>query len=1064
MNLFGNTICAGLAFAAGIALAATPADWENTAVNSINREPARAYSMPLADAAAALTDALEPETPYRLSLNGTWKYNWCGAPAQRPLDFWKEGFDDSAWFAINVPSCVEMRGFGSPGYTNVRYPHANKWPRILDRDTEKGDYNPVSSYRRTFTVPAGWKGRDVFIRFDGVYSAYYLWVNGKKVGYAEDSKLPSEFNLTPYLKDGENLLAVEVYRWCDGSYLEDQDMFRFSGIFRDVTLFAAPKVRLDDFRVTQSFDADYRNATLSLATTVRGGDAKVSAVLYDADFKQVGAFTDTLRVPDVRLWSAEDPYLYTLVMTAGEDVRACRVGFKEVKIVGNTVLFNGRKIKFKGVNRHECSVENGRTVSLDEMIADVTLFKRYNINTVRTCHYPDHHSWYDLCDRYGVYVVAEANVEGHEPMYGKDGLGCQPAWYDSIVERNVRHVTNYRNHPAIFMWSMGNETGHGDGFRKAIKAVKALDPSRPVHWERGNVDADVDSTMYPSVEWLAKRGQLGDGQIDMFEKSGHTTSHSKNKAFFMCEYAHAMGNAIGNFQEYWDVFYAYDSLSGGCIWDWVDQAIWKYTDKTDPATGARERFLAYGGDFDEVPNDGPFCCNGVVDPFRRVSAKLVEVAHVHRNLVLSGSDAALGEAELWNRFGFTSSDAFSATWELLEDGVKVDGGVFACPAVPPLSRRRVALPQPTVQLDPAKEHFYNVAFATTRDTLWAKAGWTVARDQLPFGPAPVKANPVPVTGRTPQVAEDDKTVTVTAAETKAVFCRRSGTLCELTMYGRTILKDAAPGVVAGPRFTCARAFTDNDRWLRDGGAWNVDRKASFYASGLTQLRHHAAPLRVSFPSGNVAVVTAAVKVTGSKSAGFDHLAEWTFAADGTIVVKNTVTPFGVQPPALPRVGTSWQLAPALENMAWYGRGPRENYVDRKTASFFGLWKSTVAEQFEEYVRPQDNGYKCDVRTVRFTDKDGWGVSFTGSEPLFVQALHCTAEDLENARHRNGEARKRTPLAPCPEVRLNLDLRQLGLGGASCGPKPMQKYIFPIRPETWSVTLAPVKGKAFWEIF
>ena len=428
-----------------LAAFAEPNDWENTAVNSRNREPARAYSMPLASADAALTDALEPATPYRISLNGTWKISWCGNPALRPLDFWKTDFDDSDWFTIDVPSCVEMRGFGSPGYVNVRYPHANKWPRILNRDTEKPDYNPVSSYRRTFAVPKDWAGRDVFIRFDGVYSAYYVWVNGQMVGYAEDSKLPSEFNITKYLKDGENQLAVEVYRWCDGSYLEDQDMFRYSGIYRDVTLFAAPRTELNDFYVTTTFDKDYRNANLRVAVKARtldgkGGNAVVSAALFDAGFKKVidlpavkffvpttGALhgeTLSVGVPNVRLWSAEDPYLYTLVITLTDaegkkDIRASRVGFKEVKIVDNAIVYNGKKIKFKGVNRHECSPENGRSVSMEEMLKDITLFKQFNINTVRTCHYPDHHSWYDLCDKYGIYVVAEANVEAHEPGYGK---------------------------------------------------------------------------------------------------------------------------------------------------------------------------------------------------------------------------------------------------------------------------------------------------------------------------------------------------------------------------------------------------------------------------------------------------------------------------------------------------------------------------------------------------------------------------------------------------------------------------------------------------------------------
>ena len=1048
-----------------LAALAEPNDWENTAVNSRNREPARAYSMPLASADAALTDALEPATPYRISLNGTWKISWCGNPALRPLDFWKTDFDDSNWFTIDVPSCVEMRGFGSPGYVNVRYPHANKWPRILNRDTEKPDYNPVSSYRRTFAVPKDWAGRDVFIRFDGVYSAYYVWVNGQMVGYAEDSKLPSEFNITKYLKDGENQLAVEVYRWCDGSYLEDQDMFRYSGIYRDVSLFATPKVRLDDFYVTQTFSPDYRNATLNLKTTVRGGEAKVSATLYDAAFRPVGTFTDKLEVPNVRLWSAEDPYLYTLVMKAGEDVRACRVGFKEVKIVGNAVVFNGKKIKFKGVNRHECSPENGRTVSMEEMLKDITLFKQFNINTVRTCHYPDHHSWYDLCDKYGIYVVAEANVEGHEPGYGKEGLGLHKEWFATIKERNLNHVTNYRNHPAVTIWSMGNETGHGPGFIDTIAAVKQLDPTRPIHWERGNIDADVDSTMYPSVEWLDGRGQLGDNikeAIDLAEKKqkpDSPTRHSAGKAFFMCEYAHAMGNAIGNFQEYWDVFYKYDSLAGGCIWDWVDQAIWKYTDRVCPKTGKRERFLAYGADFDEEPNDGPFCCNGVVDPLRNVSAKLVEVGHVHRNLVVEKYDAATGVATLWNRFGFTSADAFDGAWELLKDGRKIASGAFDAPALAPLSRGTFTVKLPFDKMLKPGEYFVNFSFKLKADTMWAKKGYAVARDQLLV--KKVDARPAkPAKGARPAVAEDEKTLTVTAGGTRAVFCRCSGTLCELVMNGKTVLKDLAPGVVAGPQLTCERAFTDNDRWLRDGNAWGEDRKGrGFYGSGLTQLRYHARPLKVACPEdANVVKVTACVEVTGSRSAGFAHEAEWTFCADGKVTVKNTVTPHGTMPKALPRLGTTWKLDKSLEHMAYYGRGPRENYIDRCTGSFFGWWESTVTEQFEDYVRPQDNGYKCDVRKVRFTDDSGAGVEFSGDVPLFVQALHYGMEDLEFSRHRAGQKRYRAPLVVRPEVVLNLDVRQLGLGGASCGPQPMAKYIFPIQKETWSITLKPVKGK------
>ena len=1017
-------------------------DWENLSVNSLNREPPRTYSMPLADVSAAFTDAIEPDTPYKMSLNGIWKISWAGNPDLRVSDFYRTDFSDSDWLTIDVPSCVELRGFGSPGYVNIRYPHKMEWPLVRDRQSGAADYNPVSSYRRTFTVPESWKGREVFLRFDGVYSAYYVWVNGEKVGYAEDSKLPSEFNITTYLRDGENLLAVEVYRWCDGSYIEDQDMTRFSGIFRDVTLWSMPKDGIWDFNVKTRPVDGYESWSLELELE-NGG----SASLYDAEQKKVGDLTHFTNSNSLlqlklkpRLWSAEKPYLYTLVVRKGGDIRARKVGFKEVKMVGNTILINGKKIKFKGVNRHETSPDNGRTVSMDDMLRDIALFKKFNVNTVRTCHYPDHHLWYDLCDRYGIYVCAEANVEGHEPGYGENGLGRFPEWAHSIVERNLRHVMFYRNHPSVTLWSMGNETGHGVCFTNAIAQVKALDPSRPVHWERGNIDADVDSTMYASVEWLEERGRIGDmpqgSEVPSSMIASPDTRQSAGKPFWMCEYAHAMGNAIGNFQEYWDVFYKYDSLTGGCIWDWVDQAVWKYTDRVG-TDGKRDRYLAYGGDFDEQPNDGPFNCNGVIDPLRNITAKLVEVGHVYRNLLVHD------DFTLENRFGFTYADEFDGEWEVVEDGVSVRRESFAVPHVAPLSRGRLELPKFSVK--DGKETFVNIYFTLREDAPWAKKGWMVSRNQIALSHRPNAQTAIVAV--MPVFSQDDKVITASVGGTKAVFCRSSGTLCELTMNGRMILKDPAPGVVAGPQLTCFRAFTDNDVWLRGR---NLESKCNFYLSGLSQLRYHAHPAMIE---GNM--LRFKVDVTGSKSAGFTHESEWTFDKDGAISVRDTVTPHGTMPLALPRLGLSFKLDNALENMRYYGRGPRENYIDRKTASFFGVYDSTVTEQFEEYVRPQDNGYKCDVRWVEFRDAAGKGVRFSASQPLFMQALHYSAEDLEFARHRNGQQRFRMPLVKRDEICLNLDMRQLGLGGGSCGPKPMDKYIFPIQREEWVLKMEPV---------
>lgn len=1051
-----------LAIAAALAAVAAFGDindWENPEVNSRNRLPARSYSMPLADERAALTEDLEPATPYRLYLNGDWKFSWVGDPGRRPTDFFKTDFDDSAWTTIDVPSCVELRGYGCPGYTNVRYPHRQAWPKILDRDSGTPSYNPVSSYRRTFAVPADWQGRDVILRFDGVYSAYYVWINGKLAGYAEDSKLPSEFDITGLLAgNGENVIAVQVFRWCDGSYLEDQDMFRFSGIFRDVSLWAKPKEGIWDFNVKASADG-----TIS----VDGIAGDWSGTLYDADRKPVAKLAQNAKTQTIRqvsLWSAEKPYLYTLVLKKGDDIRTKRIGFKDQKVVGNAFLINGKAVKLRGVNRHDASPENGRAVTMAEMLADIALMKKYNVNTVRTSHYPNDRRWYDLCDLYGLFVIAEANVEGHEPGYGDKGLGLFKEWNHTIVERNERQCVFFRNNPCVTLWSLGNETGHGDCFRNAIAAVKKVDPSRPIHWERGNEDADVDSSMYPDVGWVEQRGKLGNASQGDLKSAGDgegfaIAGQTAGKPYIMCEYAHSMGNALGNFQDYWDVVYRYPALMGGCIWDWVDQALWKETDRIDPKTGKRERFLAYGGDFDEMPNDGPFCCNGVIDPLRSVTPKLIEMGKVYQGL----SVRAAGDGfVLVNRLGFTDADEYAGSWELLADGKSVGSGAFEVPSVAPLSEAPLAVAGfdsvlATVGED--QEIFINFAFATTRDELWAKKGWTVAREQLRLrGDFIATRN---AAARAAEKAADEKGVQAPALDveetaddlivecgrTTAILSKAAGTLRFLHMRGTTLV-NGLYGIPAGPRLTCLRAFTDNDRWMYQGGTWHVDHSRSVMGSGLSQIRYHPEKTVVA---GNV--VKTRVHVDGAKGAGFLHECDWTFGADGSLVLVNKVTPYGRMPEALPRLGLTMNLLPSFANMSWYGRGPGENYVDRKASSFFGLWKSTVAEQYTPYVRPQDCGMKCDVRWAEFTDGNGRGVRFSADVPLFLQALNYTWEDLLKSRHQNGEVRTRVPLVPRDEVILNLDVRQTGLGGASCGPLPMDKYRFnPNAPVSWTLKI------------
>lgn len=1035
--------------------AAKTNDWENIFINSINRLPARTHSVPLSSENDALNDALEIKSPYAMSLNGTWKISWAGNPELRVKGFEATNYDDSNWLQIPVPACVEMHGFGSPWYVNWRFPHKLDWPRIRDRQSGKNDYNPVSSYRRKFNLPKDWNGRKIILRFDGVYSAYYVWINGKKVGYAEDSKLPSEFDVTEYVTAGENLIAVEVYRWCDGSYVEDQDMTRFSGIFRDVTLWSMPKNGIWDFTVNIALAKDYKSATLSVDCP------NAEWTLYDAKFKRVacGKAADKITINDVELWSAENPYLYTLVLKKNGDIRMKRVGFKEQKIVGNAIYVNGKKIKFRGVNRHETSPSGGRTVTKADMIKDAELMKQNNFDTVRTSHYPNHWLWYEICDRYGLYVMAEANVEGHESDWLKTGLGRFPEWSHTIVERNVRQVLFYRNNPSVVFWSLGNETDHGPGFTEAIAAIKRIDPAHIVHWERANKESDVDSRMYRSVVWLERRGMMGDGIPlpditkpidDKRDVEDLSKTQTPNKPYFMCEYAHAMGNALGNFQEYWDTFYKYDSLAGGCIWDWIDQAVWKYTDKIAPNTGKRERYLAYGGDFDNAPNDGPFNCNGLITAERKETSKLIEAKHVQRYLVVRELDD--GNFELENRYGFTCAEEFDGNWEIVEDGVVVKRGEFKTPAIAPLSRGLLPFTRKDFTSQSAKERFLNVTFTLKDDALWAKKGHVVSRNQLLINKGQKKVKKSKPQGM--QIATlRDGAISVGRGLTRAVFDQKSGTLRELVLNGTAILRDPANGITTGPRATCMRALVDNDVWLRGDQYGESPFYGQLFASGLTQLRYHARPI---VADGNTVKIT--TLITGNKSAGFTHETQWTFMEDGSIEMKNRLIPHGTMPPALPRIGLSMMLNGELENMRWYGRGPHENYVDRKTSAFFGIWNSTVTEQYVPYVRPQDNGYKSDVKWVEFTGDDGAGVRITSDNDMFVQALHYTWEDLEFSRHRAGQQRYRVPLNPRKEVCLNIDLRQLGLGGNSCGPKPLRKYIFPIQEENWTVRFEPVAGR------
>ena len=1000
------TVGAWMALAALVAFAAPM--WEDPEASAENRLEARTYL---------------PPAGFELSLDGAWDFWWTGTPDLAPKGFEKPDFDVSGWFKIDVPSCVETRGWGVPHYVNIRYPHGKTPPTIDPK------YNPTMCYRRVFSMPSGWQGRRVILRFEGVASCAEIWLNGKRVGYFEDARLPSEFDVTSFInqtieqsEQSNNVLCVRVRKWCDGSYLEDQDMIRYAGIFRSVKLYAVPKDGVEDVEITTVPDADYRVWTV----TVKGGDA---------------VKTFTLESP--RLWSPEDPYLHEIDVVRNGDVRKVKYGVRDCRVVNGLILFNGKPIKFKGVNRHEMNPTNGYTVSYAEMERDVRLMKRENFNCVRMSHYPNDPRMYDLCDRYGLLVCAEANVESHGAGYSIDALPNRPEWHRAIVERNVRNVLFYRNHPSVVMWSVGNEAGWGEGIAKAFAAVKAIDPIRPFHglgWKKsGKMEPGVS---YPCTPDFSS----SDVTSDMYVSLDALKAYANNpKPHWLCEYECAMGNGMGNLKEYWDVFYSSDKLSGGCIWDWIDQAYLKRTDRVG-ADGRRIVFLAYGGDHDEQPNDGPFCANGVVDAWARPSAKLNECKHVQQPLEVVCTDAATGTAELWNRYEFTfADDAVEGAWELFADGVKIEGGALPVPHLAPRARTKIALIEPTVAIDPGKEHFYRVSFRQKNATAWAEKGYEVAWNQLPFGQVQ-SFNPRMCCTRA-TVQETPQAITVIWHGSQATFSKRTGTLGELTLNGKRILADG-PDVVHGPRLQVARAFTDADGWMR----------GPFIEKGLSQLSYHVQSLKVvpaEDDSGFVRVV-ARVRVTGAKGGGFDHGTTWSFGDDGSLVGTNDVTPFG-DVPELPRMGTFQMLDGALENLRWYGRGPWENYVDRCTGCDVGLWSSTVGAQYVDYIRPQDNGGKTGVRWAELTDPaDGRGVRVSCDAPFFLQALHFTAEDLDQSRHRPGEPRRFRPLVPRREVCLSVDCRQTGLGCNNCGPIPLEPYRFAVERTRWSVRFTPTK--------
>lgn len=1014
-------------------------EWDDVSVTSVNREVAHTLSIPFANESAVHENDM-CGSPFYQSLNGVWKFKWVNSPDLVSASECAKSYDDSAWDDIDVPASWQVYGirhnkqWDKPLYCNVAYPFAydkSTYSVMAERpewfEYNKNMPNPVGTYRRQFVVPSDWKGRDVYIRFNSVGHGYYLWVNGKRVGYSEDSYLPSEFKITDYVNPGVNTVALQVYRFTSGSFLECQDYWRLTGIHRDVFLWSAPKTQIRDYFFSTDFDEDFNNATASLNITLEGKnipqgvvDVKIerngTIIASKQVASKIGSQTLSIPVASPLKWSAETPNLYDLIISLKDskgnivDVRGGKVGFKEVGIRNDgALLINGKRMVFHGVNRHDFSCENGRAITHEEILKDILLMKSLNINAVRTSHYPNDPYFYDMCDKYGLYVLAEANVECH----ANTKLSSVELFRNAMVERSQNHVRWMRNHPCIFMWSMGNESGNGANFKSVAEAIKQLDTTRLVHYEGNSDYADVSSTMYAglgTIEWIGK-----------------SRSAEKNpRPHIVCENSHSMGNSMGNVREFFNLYEKYPALTGEFIWDFKDQGLY-----TTTADGVR--YFAYGGDFGDNPNDGNFCINGLVKADWSISDKTYNTKKIYQPLDFSASDEP-NKFYMKSKLAFVSSDFLDITYSVLENGLvisngKVDKVVNAGDSVL-LSIN--ALPEN------ARENAeYAIRFTAKlkNKTDWADAGYEVASEQIQLTQA-IKPQYVAVKGKTPNVIADDRTIIVQNNDFKACFDIQQGTLSSYTYKGKEII--STPILL-----NVFRLPTDND--VRQVGRWDAMGLSKLSAEGVN------ADYTKNKKDKSVTInMNSEYKTANAKM--FDVKITFNISADGVIAVSSEIKPekTGV---VVPKIGFQFEMPEQMEQLRWYGRGPWDSYVDRKEACFPAVYESTVTKQRHDYVKPQEHGTKQDVRWMSLSDSNGVGVLFVPSDPMAFSALHWRIQDnYENNHHR---AKHPHEFVTTPNTIVSLDAKTRGLGNASCGPDVLEQYELKAEKTDFRFLIIPV---------
>lgn len=1043
--LFVRLLSAFVCMASTDAARAAPAgssrhEWQDPLVFGVNKLPPRNPAWPCPDKESALNSDYD-HSPWVRSLDGEWRFHWAPDPDARPRDFFAPDYDDTAWKQIPVPSCWELLGYGVPTYSNSIYPFQVNPPSVMDEPpahfTAYAHRNPVGSYRRDFEVPAGWSDQRVLLHFAGVSSAMYVWVNGVRVGYSEDSRSPAEFDITDHVKPGPNKLAVEVYRFCDGSYIEDQDMWRMSGIFRDVFLYTTPRVSIWDSYVHAELDEKLETAGVSLHYTLRSMSAadasklRIRLSLRSPDGSWVGngplldepvaepgtgcstpRRTDTATVETPLLWTSETPNVYSaLVELVGDgrviEARRFDLGFRKVEIRGPEFLVNGRSIKIKGVNRHEFDPATGYTLTRERMEEDVRLIKQANLNFVRTAHYPDDPRWYELCNRHGLFVLNEANVESHGLSYHQKVLpGDRDEWRGACVDRMRRMVVRDRSAPSVVIWSLGNEAGYGNVFLSMREAALAADPERrPIQYADMNRAADMDSQTYPTIEWLLqhvagkamRKGERGESTNE--EQHG---TYPSGRPFLMNEYAHAMGNSLGNFKDYWDVIEQHPILIGGFIWEWVDQTPYK---KNPDGV----RFFAYGGDFGDQPNDGVFCSKGLVDAERKPRPHYWEAKKVLQPVKVLPENMARGKIRVRNGSDFSSLGRFRIEWKLEENGVCLEAGELKNPGLAAGEDQVLTIPWSRKEWMPGKEYFVIVRFLLAEDQSWAEAGHLVAWEQLQVPAPSVRPTEMARPAAVPFHRMDGDW----KAEAGGASVRvdgRLGLVKSLMLSGREVLTSPL-------ELSFWRVPIDNDNGWKTSktmGAWQD-------AASVARLESLSpAPTRGGL-AARLAIPTGSCELT------------YTLREDGSLRVEMALLPEDNAPES-PRVGMRFSMPAAMENILWFGRGPQENYWDRKSGARVDIHQSTVGKWITRYVRPQENANRSDVRWIGFSDDDGIGLRIESEGfSMGVSAWPYSAEDLAAATHDFQLPRR-------DFITVHLDGAQMGVGGDNSWGLPVhQKY-------------------------